>query len=137
MNSLTPKVKVYDKRGRYMSECSSKRAAKLVGRKRAVWREDGNVILMSDSNDLRRVKEAVLLRDGRICYLCDEDLTGQVLTYDHITPRRIGGEDSEENFAVCCEPCNREKADRTPQEYILYLYTKACLIGFGYRIGKQ
>lgn len=34
------------------------------------------------------------------------------LTIDHIIPKALNGDDSEENYQVLCEDCNREKGDK-------------------------
>ena len=57
-------------------------------------------------------RRAILERDQRTCVYCG----GQGETIDHIVPRSRGGQDSWENLAACCAPCNAAKADRTPAE---------------------
>jgi 5-methylcytosine-specific restriction endonuclease McrA len=38
------------------------------------------------------------------------------ITIDHVKPRCRGGTTVWENVVAACHPCNREKADKTPQE---------------------
>ncbi|PPK98322.1 5-methylcytosine-specific restriction endonuclease McrA [Kineococcus xinjiangensis] len=57
-------------------------------------------------------RRAVLERDQHTCIYCG----GRGETIDHIVPRSRGGQDSWENQAACCAPCNAAKADRTPSE---------------------
>lgn len=38
------------------------------------------------------------------------------LTFDHVTPVAQGGRRGWDNIVTACEPCNRRKADRTPDE---------------------
>lgn len=64
---------------------------------------------------VRRVpvtRRGVLRRDGSRCAYCGH----QAATIDHVLPRSRGGVDSWENLVACCQRCNSEKGDRTPQE---------------------
>lgn len=43
-----------------------------------------------------------------------------ILTKDHIVPVAYGGSNDEENIAMVCEFCNKDKADRTLEEWLPY-----------------
>jgi 5-methylcytosine-specific restriction endonuclease McrA len=47
------------------------------------------------------------------CFICNEpiDLKLHTINIDHITPLANKGKDSEENFAVTHESCNKSKQD--------------------------
>ena len=54
----------------------------------------------------------VFLRDRFSCQYCGSP---QSLTFDHVTPRRLGGKTSWENIVAACAPCNMKKGGRTPE----------------------
>jgi 5-methylcytosine-specific restriction endonuclease McrA len=60
----------------------------------------------------RATREAVLLRDGRLCVYCG----GRADTVDHVLPRCRGGGDTWFNLVAACQACNGLKGNRTPQE---------------------
>jgi 5-methylcytosine-specific restriction endonuclease McrA len=41
---------------------------------------------------------------------------GEELTLDHVVPRAQGGESRWDNCVLACLTCNKQKADRTPQQ---------------------
>ena len=55
----------------------------------------------------------VFLRDRFQCQYCGA--RGN-LTFDHVTPRRLGGKTSWENIVTACAPCNMKKGGRTPKQ---------------------
>lgn len=58
----------------------------------------------------RRIREAVLRRDGYKCVYCLRGLVdGVLLTVDHIRPRVRGGGNAGHNLAACCTGCNSRK----------------------------
>lgn len=61
-------------------------------------------------------RKNLYVRDGYQCGYCGHKFHGDELTLDHIIPRSKGGGNSWENLISCCGPCNRKKADRTPNE---------------------
>lgn len=61
-------------------------------------------------------RKNVLIRDGYTCQYCGEKLPGHLLTLDHVIPSSRGGKSRWENLVAACEPCNRRKANRTPEE---------------------
>ena len=59
----------------------------------------------------------VFLRDKFACQFCGfSGGTGRELTFDHVTPRRLGGRTTWENIATACAPCNMKKGGRTPTQ---------------------
>ena len=55
----------------------------------------------------------LFLRDRFQCQYCGG---GEHLTFDHVTPRRLGGRTTWENIATACAPCNMKKGGRTPKQ---------------------
>ena len=66
----------------------------------------------------------VFLRDGFSCQYCDEQLTAQDLTTDHVIPRSMGGKTTWDNVVAACAPCNRKKGGRTPSQARMALSRK-------------
>ena len=55
----------------------------------------------------------LFLRDRFACQYCGSP---QHLTFDHVTPRRLGGRTTWENIVAACAPCNLRKGGRTPAQ---------------------
>ena len=58
----------------------------------------------------------IYARDGYRCQYCGDKCTTDELTYDHVIPRTKGGLTNWENIVSACYLCNRDKANRTPNE---------------------
>ena len=54
----------------------------------------------------------VFLRDQFQCQYCS---TPDDLTFDHVIPRRCGGQTTWENVVAACSPCNLKKGGHMPQ----------------------
>jgi 5-methylcytosine-specific restriction endonuclease McrA len=52
-------------------------------------------------------------------------MDGCDLTYDHVTPKSMGGRTAWENIVTCCLPCNKKKGGRTPRQARMHLIRKA------------
>lgn len=83
---------------------------------------------------------AVLQRDDYTCVYCGtqsntetESSRKSVLSVDHIIPHSRFGRQAIEDLATCCKACNREKSDRTPEEF--GLLPKFLVNGFEYKNG--
>jgi 5-methylcytosine-specific restriction endonuclease McrA len=61
----------------------------------------------------------VLRRDGYACQYCGR--TDVELTMDHVLPVSRGGQTTWTNVVAACVPCNRKKANRTPEEAGMHL----------------
>ncbi len=55
----------------------------------------------------------VFLRDRFQCQYCGAD---KDLTFDHVIPRRYGGETTWENIVAACSPCNLKKGGKMPKD---------------------
>lgn len=55
-------------------------------------------------------------RDDYTCQYCWDRFEPHKLTFDHVIPVAQGGKRGWENVVSACEPCNRKKADRTPEQ---------------------
>ena len=66
-----------------------------------------------NQNQARRRR--LLARDPR-CQYCHTPLTLETSTLDHIIPRRAGGANEKDNFALACYRCNHRKGGDLPEE---------------------
>ena len=57
-------------------------------------------------------RQAIIERDGSICYLCRRKLELGEITLDHVIPLSKGGKHTPENVRVCCLLCNIRKGDK-------------------------
>lgn len=51
------------------------------------------------------------------CSYCGRALDAAMATIDHIDP---GGPDSVSNYAICCNPCNTSKGDKSLEQFRLF-----------------
>lgn len=58
-------------------------------------------------------KTNVFTRDNFRCQYCGDKFAYSLLTYDHVVPKRAGGERDWDNIVSACEPCNNRKGGRT------------------------
>src|SRR5687768_6360812 len=67
-------------------------------------------------------------RDGYRCQYCGRhkgQLRGrEFLTRDHVLPMSRGGDNSWQNVATACSPCNNRKANHVPEECGMHLLHK-------------
>lgn len=61
---------------------------------------------------LRRYR--VLERANHSCFYCSAPAD----IADHYHPLAKGGPDTEENMVAACQPCNAQKSDRTPDDFM-------------------
>ena len=55
-----------------------------------------------------KIKQRILRRDGFICQYCGQEAN----TVDHVIPRRLNGNDSDDNLVSSCRRCNLSKGGR-------------------------
>jgi 5-methylcytosine-specific restriction endonuclease McrA len=62
-----------------------------------------------------------LLRDQQgQCYFCKVPIAFGAMEIDHLTPISRGGSSDYDNLAGCCSQCNKAKANRTEEEFIVW-----------------
>lgn len=61
-------------------------------------------------------KKVLFNRDNWSCQYCGCKLLWNTATNDHILPSSRGGATSWLNCTASCKPCNKKKANRTPEE---------------------
>lgn len=62
-------------------------------------------------------RKNILMRDRYTCQYCGQKFHAGELTLDHIQPRSRGGLATWENLVAACHSCNRQKGNRTPEEW--------------------
>ena len=58
----------------------------------------------------------IFKRDHFACQYCGKQPGTEELTLDHVVPRAQGGQSTWDNCVLACMPCNKHKADRTPDQ---------------------
>jgi 5-methylcytosine-specific restriction endonuclease McrA len=66
--------------------------------------------------DVKFSRANIYARDDLRCQYCGERKHARALTYDHVFPFSRGGKTEWTNIVSACGPCNRRKANRTPEE---------------------
>lgn len=84
-----------------------------------------------DEKDIRRERQkARELRQTQwwkrrlargICHYCGKPTSPKELTMDHIVPVARGGRTSKGNVVAACKPCNNNKRQLLPMEWVAYL----------------
>ncbi len=63
----------------------------------------------------KKLRKEVFERDNYTCQYCGQ--VGGELEPDHIIPIAKGGTNDKENLATSCKRCNRQKRDKTLEEF--------------------
>jgi 5-methylcytosine-specific restriction endonuclease McrA len=71
--------------------------------------------MRSKKRSVKFSRENVYTRDHGACQYCGHKVSRMEATYDHVIPRRLGGETRWENIVIACLECNRDKGGRTPE----------------------
>jgi hypothetical protein len=62
----------------------------------------------------------LLERHGPVCAYCGQSFTAQVMTLDHVAPRRgQTAYDRRDNLVLACPGCNAAKRDLAPLAFLL------------------
>ena len=69
-----------------------------------------------------KISKKVFARDNYTCQYCGK--VGGKLEVDHIMPFSRGGSDDINNLVTACRKCNRQKHDKTKEEYMEWLKKK-------------
>jgi 5-methylcytosine-specific restriction endonuclease McrA len=83
-----------------------KRRLKLLAKNKARHARKKNAVVEKVS------LERVLERDGYHCYICNQEVNPEHLSFDHVIPLIMGGKHSESNLKVAHKVCNSRKQAR-------------------------
>lgn len=61
-------------------------------------------------------RKNIFTRDFNKCGYCGKRFSPKNLTLDHVIPKAQGGKSTWVNLVTACGPCNKFKADRTPEQ---------------------
>ena len=71
-----------------------------------------------DINEWKKISKIVFERDSYTCRYCSQ--IGNLLEVDHIVPLSKGGNNDLENLTTSCRKCNRQKKDKTVDEFMTW-----------------
>jgi len=69
-------------------------------------------------------KKVLFNRDDWKCQYCGHKMGWESVTIDHVMPSSRGGLTSWQNCVTACKPCNKRKANKTPDEAGMRLLKK-------------
>jgi 5-methylcytosine-specific restriction protein A len=73
------------------------------------------------ARDLRKTRWWQRKTASGKCYYCDESVSHQELTMDHLIPLSRGGRSTKDNLVPCCKNCNTRKKTMLPIEWQEYV----------------
>lgn len=65
---------------------------------------------------VRFTRSNLYARDDYRCCYCNKQFNRKGLTYDHVVPKKRGGQCNFKNIVAACHKCNLRKGARTPLE---------------------
>lgn len=98
---------------------------------------DGKKITYNKRGDFNRKKLCEYLSTIDKCYLTGRKLDindYRTYEFDHIIPRKLGGDSSFNNLGIACPEANRAKSDLLIEDFILLC--RDVLLNFGYTVTK-
>lgn len=76
-----------------------------------------------DNKLWKQITHEVFERDNYTCQYCH--VIGGILEVDHVIPISRGGTNELSNLVTACRRCNRQKKDKTPEEFEAWKLYKA------------
>ena len=77
---------------------------------------EGKRLFNINVKEWNRISKAVFKRDNYTCQYCGK--VGGKLEVDHIFPFSKGGSDSLDNLTTSCQKCNRQKRDKSVDDFL-------------------
>jgi hypothetical protein len=75
-----------------------------------------------DVNYLSKLRKEIFKRDNYTCQYCNK--VGGILECDHVIPYSKGGSNDITNLITACRKCNRQKKDKSVEEFITWKLNK-------------
>ena len=63
-------------------------------------------------NNVKRLKESVLKRDGNKCFYTGAKMSEKQMTLEHLVPLSKGGTNNLHNLVLCTEESNKKMGDK-------------------------
>ena len=73
---------------------------------------------------VRFTRSNLYARDNYTCCYCNKQFGRKELTYDHVVPKKRGGQCNFKNIVAACKKCNLRKGARTPDEAKMKMHFK-------------
>lgn len=103
----------------FYSESFQKSVPRQV--RRAKYRKENNIrVRPSNLNNKKWVntRKMIFIRDDYTCSYCK--IRGGILEVDHIIPFSMGGSENLENLTTACRKCNRQKKNKSVNEFMIW-----------------
>ena len=68
-----------------------------------------NLVALTPKLARRQFRQHIFEEWGWKCAYCDQQLTEDTATIDHVVPKHKGGQNVKNNMVCCCCRCNRNK----------------------------
>lgn len=116
-------IMVLNPMGNFMSYCTLERAEILLDSERADKIKTGIIRLKETKRTRKNRKKKIIQESERRCYICGKIIPiNDSATIDHVIPKSINRlADVYENMKCCCERCNKDKRNMTPNDYIIHI----------------
>jgi CRISPR/Cas system Type II protein with McrA/HNH and RuvC-like nuclease domain len=75
-----------------------------------------------DNRYLIVLRKQIFIRDNYTCNYCK--VVGGILEIDHIIPYSKGGSNDINNLTTACRKCNRQKKDKSVEEFLIWKENK-------------
>jgi hypothetical protein len=79
-----------------------------------------------DFFDVPEYREAILRREGHLCFYCLRSIDAQSYVIEHIISRPVG-DNSYRNLVAACRQCNNRKGSGPAEEFLRVLYREGLL----------
>jgi len=73
----------------------------------------------------KRIRRNLWHAQGGLCYYCVVPVPLRKTHLEHKHPVSRGGSDHEDNLCVSCEPCNLAKGNKTVEEFLVMVESRA------------
>lgn len=69
-------------------------------------------------------RKNIYIRDNYTCQYCGQKFSPEELTFDHVIPRKNGGQTTWDNIVTCCKSCNCKKGSKSAEECGMHLLSQ-------------
>jgi hypothetical protein len=70
----------------------------------------------------KELKKYLIEEQQGKCFFCTNDFTDENLIFDHLFPKSLGGENSENNIVLSCYGCGVSRGDKIPFREVEFTY---------------